>query len=600
MPLKYNVNANERIYKSLIGKIPYKFLLFFWLAFGGRSFAGETDSLPFFDKMLSFQSDLSVQEQIVITKQAERYAQEKGNIYKRCAYAARRGYLYFSADNSDSCLQVYSALIPDIEKQVEQTGEERWKVLLVECYSDIALSMMYKEQSDSAMLIYQGLLLRFEKDSIPLVNARCLNGIGVVFAYRKLFDLAENYLLSALDQYALANNKRGIFAVSSNMVAFFQTQGLFEEAIPYGIRAYRISHSENYNGQDLIYASLAMGSIYSGLMRYDIALPYFEEAVKLAREKEFTHMEGFAEASYARNLFYLEQYAQARQVAEDALRQIKDKKKYALQVDLLHILSEVAEKQNDVEAALRYLREYIVVRDSQMVLENMRQLLGVQYRYDNYRQEQEALNDANELKLAKTRAQNRVLWIIVLSISVALLVMAIGFLFKRMLQFRRAGELIKEESRRQIKTVEEQIEVKNKELATNALQFLRLNNLQESILKELRQLKTAFTLRGKEKRQVCEIEELAKQIASEREWKDFQFYFEQVDKEFFRKLSERYPDLTSNEKHLCVLFKLGLTNKDVASLTGRSLHSIGMAKFRLKSKLQLENSEELTQFLNSL
>lgn len=597
---KNNVKAHKLVYNNFICNILCGFLFFVLSAFCGRSFAEETDSLSLFDKMLSFQSDLSVQERIIITKQAERYAQEKGNIHKRYIYAAQRGSLYFSADNSDSCLQVYSALIPGIEEQVEQTGEARWKELLVECYSDIALSLMFKEQSDSAMLIYQGLLLRFEKDSIPLVNAKCLNGIGVVFAYRKVFDLAEKNLLSALEQYDLAGNTRGVFAVSSNMVAFFQTQGLFEEALPYGIRAYRIAHAENYNGQELIYASLAMGSIYSGLMRYDIAQPYFEEAVKLAREKEFAHMESFVEASYARNLFHLGQYAQAREVAEDALRQIKDKKKYALQVDLLHLLGQVAEKQNDVGAALRYLKEYIVVRDSQMVLENMRQLLGVQYRYDSYRQEQEARNEANELELATMRARNRVLWIIVLAASVALLVAAIAILLRRLVRSRRTEELIKEESRRQLKTVEEQIEVKNKELATNALQFLRLNNLQESILKELRQLKTAFTLRGKEKRLVCDIEELAKQIASEREWKDFQLYFEQVDKEFFRKLSERYPDLTSNEKHLCVLFKLGLTNKDVASLTGRSLQSIGMAKFRLKSKLQADNSEDLAQFLNAL
>lgn len=584
----------------MAGRFFCKILVLALFALVSRSFAEETDSIPIFDKMLSFQSGLSVQEQIVTTRKAERYAQKKKDVYKCYAYAARRGYLYFSADNSDSCLQVYSFLIPGIEEQVEQTGEERWKVLLVECYSDIALSLMFKEQSDSAMLIYQGLLLRFEKDSIPLVNAKCLNGIGVVFAYRKLFDLAEKNLLSALEQYDLAGNTRGIFAVSSNMVALFQSQGLFEEALPYGIRAYRIAHAENYNGQELIYASLAMGSIYSGLMRYDIALPYFEEAVRLAREKEFAHMESFVEASYARNLFHLGQYAQAREVAEDALQQIKGKKKYDLQVDLLHILSQVADKQNDVGTALHYLQEYIVVRDSQMALENMRQLLGVQYRYDNYRHEQEARNDANELELATMRARNRVLWIIVLAVSVALLVAAIFLLFRRLVKFRRTEELIKEESRRQLKTVEEQIEVKNKELATNALQFLRLNNLQESILKELRQLKTAFTLRGKEKRQVCDIEELAKQIASEREWKDFQLYFEQVDKEFFRKLSERYPDLTSNEKHLCILFKLGLTNKDVASLTGRSLQSIGMAKFRLKTKLQADNGEELDQFLNSL
>ena len=137
-------------------------------------------------------------------------------------------------------------------------------------------------------------------------------------------------------------------------------------------------------------------------------------------------------------------------------------------------------------------------------------------------------------------------------------------------------------------------------LAANTLRFLRLNHLQNAILENLKTLKTAFTLRGKEKSIVCEIENLAKQIASEKEWKDFEFYFEQVDKGFLAKLSKVCPDLTSNEKHLCVLFNLGLSNRDVANLTGRTLQSIGMAKFRLKNKLKLENSEDIVAFLQSL
>ncbi len=588
----------SKSHKRYRGSFSCIFLLLFIIS-NYNSFCQEIDSLAVFDEWLSSQSDLSAQEQIIITKKAERYSAEKRDIYKNYAYIAQRGYLYFSTGYIDSCIRINMLLIPKIEKQLEETGETRWKELLVECYSKIALSLMYNENSDSAMHIYQKLLLRFEKDSIPLINAKCLNGIGVVFAYRKLFDLAEDYLLSALEQYTLAGNTRGIFAICSNMVAYFQMQGYYEEALPYGIRAYRIAHDEKYGGQDLIYASLAMGAIYSGMEKYDIASTYFIEAVNIAKEKNFKHIEGFADASYARNLYHLGEYAKARQVAEYALQQIKGKK-YALQMDLLQILSDVTEKQNDVNAALRYLREYTIVRDSQMAIENSRQLLSVQYRYDRYRQEQEALNIANELKLTRARSQNRVLWIVILSIGIVSLVVATVLITKRMLKFRQAAVLIKEESRQQIRTVEQQIEVKNKELATNALQFLRLNNLQESILKELRHLKTAFTLRGKEKRVVCEIEDLAKQIASDREWKDFQFYFEQVDKEFLRKLSERYPDLTPNEKHLCVLFNLGLTNRDVANLTGRTLQSIGMAKFRLKSKLQLENSDELTQFLNAL
>ncbi|MCM1532161.1 MAG: tetratricopeptide repeat protein [Bacteroides sp.] len=599
MLLKCNVKATvlycERFFAPLARLFPL-----FVLLLGGRAFATEEDSLQAFDRLLSYQSDLSAQERITITRKAEDYARSKGNIFKAYSYAAQRGYLYFSVDESDSCLAINSVLIPSIESFVRETGEDRWKIMLVDCYSDVALCKMYGEQSDSAMLIYQGLLLRFEHDTVSYLQAKCLNGIGVVFAYQKLFDLAEDYFLSALEKYTLAGHMWGVFAVSSNLVAFFQIQGQYEAALPYGIRAYRIAHAEHYNGQEQIYASLAMGTIYSGMEQYDIAAPYFEEALKLAKDKNFTHMEGFAEASQARNLYHLGKYAQARQVAENALRQIKDKKKYSLQMDLLQILIDVAEKQNDMNASLRYLREYTVVRNSQMDMENMRQLLNVQNQYDTYRREQEARNDVNEFKLTKARAQNRVLWIIMLSTSVVLLVVVVLLLARRMFKFRKAAVLLKEESRQQIKTAEEQIEIKNKELATNALQFLRLNNLQENILKELKHLKTAFTLRAREKRAVCEIEELVQQIASEREWKDFQFYFEQVDKEFMLKLSERFPDLTANEKHLCVLFNLGLTNKDVANLTGRSLQSVGMAKFRLKSKLKLENSDELTQFLNAL
>lgn len=76
--------------------------------------------------------------------------------------------------------------------------------------------------------------------------------------------------------------------------------------------------------------------------------------------------------------------------------------------------------------------------------------------------------------------------------------------------------------------------------------------------------------------------------------------FRTVDGYFINKLSELYPEISDNEKHLCVLFKLGLTNRDVANLTGRTLQSVGMAKFRLKSKFNLSNSDELSGFLRRL
>lgn len=584
--------------------------------------AKEVDSLVFFDQAISYQSELSNQEQIAITKEAEKYALLKGNVYKALSYACIRGKLYFLSDYSDSCEQLYNRIIPEVEyeldldsRELEREGKagmedieirqrkedvRQWKILLVDCYSNKALSMIYRKQSDSLLQIYQMLLQRFEKDSIALINAKCYNGMGVVFANSKLYDLAKKYFDLALEQFVEAGDQRGIFGVCSNIVAFYSGQKKFEEALTYGLRSYSIAHDEKYGGQEQIYASLIMGAIYSGMKQYNTADFYYEKAYMLAKEKNLSHLEGFCGMDYARNLLNMQKYDQARQVGESSLQLIAGKQKYELQAGLLMILSDIAEKQGDTKASLDYLRQYVEVKASSNEIDNARQLLyaGVRYQEDRYEEEEKIRENA--FQIVSGRASVRGIWIAVLSVLAFLLAAGSVSLLFLLQQAKRRMRMIREETRLQVEDAERQVVNKSKELATNALRFLRLNTLQESILKELSTLKTAFTLRGKEKAVVCDLEEMAKQIASDKEWKDFQFYFEQVDGYFINKLEERYPDLSDNEKHLCVLFKLGLTNRDVANLTGRTLQSVGMAKFRLKNKFNLSNSEELSNFLRTL
>lgn len=563
-------------------------------------FAQHTDSIDFFDQALSYQSELSTQEQISIAKQAEHYASSKGNVYMTLNYACKRVQLYFSADYSDSCEQLYNRLIPRMEEELKTHDEEAWRVLLVDCYSNKAINLMYKGMSDSSLQIYQNLLQRFEKVSSPLVKAKCLNGMGVVFAHNKIYDLAGKYLEMALQQFDLANNSRGVFGVCSNLVAFYDTQGLFEEALPYGLRSYRIAHDEKYNGQELIYASLIMGSLYSGMKKYALADTYYEEAYNLSKEKKLVHLEGFCGVDYARNLFNMQNYGQARIVAENTLQLVADKKKFGVQANLLMVLSEIAEKQKDFMASLNYLRQYLQINDSLNELDNARQLIYSGVRYNQQQREVQEKIREDAFHLTSVQSKRRGYWLIALGCLSILLAAALSLCVFLLMQCRHRMRILSEETRNQLAEAELQVMNKDKELAANALRFLQLNNLQETILKDIKTLKTAFTLRGKEKSVVCDIEEVAKQIASEKEWQDFQFYFENVDSDFLRKLSERYPELNANEKHLCVLFKLGLSNRDVANLTGRSLQSVNMAKFRMKSKFGLENSDEMNKFLREL
>lgn len=591
-----------------------------------KLYSKDTDSLSLFDLAVSYQSMLSTQEQIAITKKAENYALSKGNVYKALSYACLRGKLYFLSDNNDSCEQLYHWLIPAVENELKHNDESRfssverreyadpddaetrkkseeslsWKILLVDSYSNKALNMMFHEQSDSSLQIYQELLQRFAKDSVPLILAKCFNGMGVVFANSKLFDRAGTYLLKALQQFDLANDSRGVFGVCSNIVAFYNNQGLYEEALPYGLRSYRIAQDEKYNGQEQIYASLIMGTIYSGLTQYDMADSYFEKAFLLAQKKNLAHLEGFCGQEYSQNLLNMREYAKARETAEHTMKIIAGKKKYALQANLLMILSEVAERQDDTKAALLYYRQYMQMKDSLNELDNMRQLIYADIRHTQDQREEENRIKETAFKKISEQSQRRGMWIAALSVLAALLLAGGSLATWLLLKSRKGIRNLRLETSRQVAEAERQVISKNKELATHTLQQLRLNNLQESILKELKTLKTSFTLRGKEKAIVCNLEDLARQIASDKEWKDFQFYFEQVDSDFMNKLTERYPDLNANEKHLCVLFKLGLTNRDVANLTGKSIQSVGMAKFRLKSKFGIENSEEISKFLREL
>lgn len=84
-------------------------------------------------------------------------------------------------------------------------------------------------------------------------------------------------------------------------------------------------------------------------------------------------------------------------------------------------------------------------------------------------------------------------------------------------------------------------------------------------------------------------------------WNELEINFEQVNNEFFQKLSQQFPALTTNERKLCAYLRMNMTTKDICSITLQSIRSIEIARTRLRDKLNLKGSEEdLNQFLNHL
>lgn len=129
---------------------------------------------------------------------------------------------------------------------------------------------------------------------------------------------------------------------------------------------------------------------------------------------------------------------------------------------------------------------------------------------------------------------------------------------------------------------------------------------------QLFQTVESITNRLEEIRQTSDKPETQKKIAlfmgeikalksSEGPWGNMEKYVPEFNKVFYRKLIRRYPDLTINERRLCMFLNMNMTTKEISEITRQSVHSINVARGRLRVKLGLANeSQSIQEFLSKL
>lgn len=112
---------------------------------------------------------------------------------------------------------------------------------------------------------------------------------------------------------------------------------------------------------------------------------------------------------------------------------------------------------------------------------------------------------------------------------------------------------------------------------------LKSENPESSVLRRLRQL---------ERR----VEELASEDQS---WSEFKEVYESMDNEFFNRLMERNPKLTSLDLKHCAYIKMNIDNYELARILNVELKSLQMTRYRLKKKLNLNQGENLREFIQT-
>ncbi|MEP3208896.1 MAG: Two component regulator three Y domain-containing protein [Maribacter sp.] len=157
-------------------------------------------------------------------------------------------------------------------------------------------------------------------------------------------------------------------------------------------------------------------------------------------------------------------------------------------------------------------------------------------------------------------------------------------------QEERLANLEKEKLSQEIKS-------KQKELTSTTMNVAKKNEL----ILELK----ALLLMNKDKfenkqRYRSFIRKLDSSINDDADWKHFEVNFKELHEDFFEILLHKYPKLTPKDLKLCAYLKMNLASKEIAPLMGISTRGVEIHRYRLRKKLQIEASQNISNFLITL
>ncbi|WP_243456830.1 helix-turn-helix transcriptional regulator [Polaribacter batillariae] len=133
------------------------------------------------------------------------------------------------------------------------------------------------------------------------------------------------------------------------------------------------------------------------------------------------------------------------------------------------------------------------------------------------------------------------------------------------------------------------IDNKNKELATSTMNIIKKNEFLNTIKTEL--------INGGEKSVAKVVKIIDKNLNNTDDWKMFQEAFNNADKKFLKKVKEKHPTLTPNDLRLCAYLRLNLSSKEIAPLLNISPRSVEVKRYRLRKKMNLPHDSNLTNYI---
>src|SRR5690606_23363622 len=139
--------------------------------------------------------------------------------------------------------------------------------------------------------------------------------------------------------------------VLNNIAILYSKEEQFDKAKEYFEKAYQIA-KEKDDAIKIGMSAITLGIVNNEQNELVRAKTYLDEAINLLKERPNILIQ--AEIALASNLFKEGKYEASKNIVEDLLPQLKNKTYQEHRLELLILLSKIAEKENHIGQAIEY------------------------------------------------------------------------------------------------------------------------------------------------------------------------------------------------------------------------------------------------------
>lgn len=448
------------------------------------------------------------------------------------------------------------------------------------------------------------------KESVPSLPAYHGVQVHIAAIYAEMQDIlhtSQSFFDPILQKAEeLKSDSLFVLAVSLYTGALIR-QNEFEKAEELLHRALPLVSDYN-EWTDFVYTIyLNLGEV--SLHRRDLkeAFGYFEKAKRICKQYSIRYGEANCLMKLGKASFLSGMYEQSERHYLAAFRQFQDMKMKKGVIEAQKALSDLTSTLKQFEKAFAYRTTQLLYTDS---------LHQEQNKIQRAQMQSAAASEKEQLIQQKDDHINQ-LYLDLLTITIiAVLFFGLLYLNHQRLRAARDKAILAHEKlllakelqdrildERDLKLKEEQLEEKlefnAKTLTANTLNLIQKNELLEKIKASAEEIRSASAADLPAKIKTL-LNAVNFALNIDKDWDNFKVHFEQVHNNFFDNLKAMYPNLNSSDLKLCALLKLNLDTKEIATIMSISPESAKVARSRLRKKLQLDTSSNLSSFITQV